>query len=126
MRKIPDVPQGEIVPEDHPDGRKGILHYAVLQSLTFNDTAATLLEIELETGRMHQIRLQTSIRGCPILGDVMYGSTIPFGEQFEDERYRSIALHALSISFCDPMSKQPVTLHAPLPKAWKALQISVR
>jgi RluA family pseudouridine synthase len=118
MRKIPDVPQGEIVPEEHPDARKGILHYTVLQSLTYKDTQATLLKIELETGRMHQIRLQSSIRGFPILGDAMYGSTVPFDHHFDDERCRSIALHALSISFCDPMTKQPVVLHAPLPETW--------
>ena len=125
MRKIPDVPQGEIVPEDHPDARKGILHYTVLQSLTFQHSPetflpVTLLEIELETGRMHQIRLQSSIRGYPILGDAMYGSTIPFDEHFEDERCRSIALPAVSISFCDPMTRQPVTLHAPLPETWNS------
>jgi len=124
MRKIPDVPQAEIVPEEHPDARRGILHYTVLQSVTFHGhsvtpTPATLLEIELETGRMHQIRLQSSIRGYPILGDAMYGSTIPFDGHFEDERSRAIALHALSISFCDPMTKQPVTLYAPLPDTWK-------
>ena len=123
LRKIPDVPQGEIVPEDHPDARKAVLHYSVLKLLMFQITPetllpVTLLEIELETGRMHQIRLQASTRGYPILGDVMYGSTIPFGVQFEDERCRSIALHAVSISFCDPMTRQPVTLHAPLPAAW--------
>ena len=59
MRKIPDVPQGEIVPEDHPDARKGILHYTVLQTVTFPNTSAspiqaTLLEIELETGRSNR------------------------------------------------------------------------
>jgi len=118
MRKIPDVPKGEIVAEDHPDARKAMLHYTVLQSLTFHNTPVTLLDIELETGRMHQIRLQTSIRGYPILGDAMYGSTIPFDEHFEEERCRSIALHAISISFCDPMTRQPVTLHAPLPETW--------
>jgi RluA family pseudouridine synthase len=118
MRKIPDVPRGEMVPEDHPDARKAVLHYTVLQSLTFQHAPATLLEIELETGRMHQIRLQASVRGFPILGDAMYGSTIPFDEHFEEERCRSIALHAISISFCDPMTRKPVTLQAPLPEVW--------
>ena len=118
MRKIPDVPKAEIVPEDHPDARKGILYYSVVQPLTFQGTPATLLDIELETGRMHQIRLQSSTHGHPILGDAMYGSAIPFDEHFEDERCRSIALHALSISFHDPMTKKPVTLTAPLPTAW--------
>lgn len=126
MRKIPDVPQGEIVAEDHPDARKAVLHYKVLQSLTYHDQSVTLLEIELETGRMHQIRLQTSVRGYPILGDAMYGSTIPFDEHFEDERCRSIALHAVSISFCDPMTHQPVTLQAPLPETWNPLSVENR
>jgi RluA family pseudouridine synthase len=125
MRKIPDVPQAEIVAEDHPEARKGVLHYTVLQTLTFQNTPATFLEIELETGRMHQIRLQASVRGYPILGDVMYGSTIPFGCPFEDERSQSIALHAVSIAFCDPMTRQPVTLRAPLPESWNALNINV-
>ena len=123
MRKIPDVPQAEIVPQEHPHARKGILHYTVLQTLTFHGTPCTLLEIELETGRMHQIRLQSSIRGYPILGDAMYGSTVAFDEHFDDERSRSIALHALSISFCDPMTKQPVSLQAPLPETWKSLEL---
>ena len=118
MRKIPDVPQGEIVPEGHPDARKGVLHYTVIQSVMFHNSPATLLRIELETGRMHQIRLQASIRGYPILGDAMYGSTIPFDEHFEEERCRSIALHAVSIVFCDPMTRQQVTLDAPLPETW--------
>ena len=122
MRKIPDVPRAEIVTEDHPDARRAILHYKVLQPLTFQNTLGTLLEIELETGRMHQIRLQSSVRGYPIFGDAMYGSTIPFDEHFENERCRTIALHAVSISFCDPMTRQPVTLHAPLPDTWKPLQ----
>ena len=125
MRKIPDVPRAEIVPKDHPDARKGILHYTVLQLLMFQGTSVSFLDIELETGRMHQIRLQSSIHGYPILGDAMYGSTIPFDEQFEDERCRSIALHAEMISFCDPMTRQPVTLHAPLPETWKPLRVAV-
>jgi len=123
MRKIPDVPRGEIVPEDHPEARKAVLHYHVLQTLTFQNTPVTLLEIELETGRMHQIRLQTSDRGFPILGDAMYGSTIPFDEHFDDERCRSIALHAVSIAFVDPMTRQPVTVYAPLPETWEPLNV---
>ncbi|MCL2005118.1 MAG: RNA pseudouridine synthase [Planctomycetaceae bacterium] len=125
MRKIPDVPQAEIVPEDHPDARKGILHYTVLQPLVFRSEPATLLEIELETGRMHQIRLQSSVRGHPILGDAMYGSTVPFDEHFADERARSIALHAISLAFCDPMTRQPVTLQAPLPKPWQQFTLAL-
>ena len=123
MRKIPDVARSEIVAEDHPDARKAVLHYRVLQSLTFQNTPVTFLEIELETGRMHQIRLQSSIRGYSILGDAMYGSAIPFDEHFEDERRRTIALHAVSMSFCDPMTRQPITLHAPLPETWNTCNL---
>ena len=48
----------------------------------------TWLEVELETGRTHQIRVQSASRGHAVIGDSQYGSTQPFGEQFDDERLR--------------------------------------
>ena len=55
----------------------------------------------------------------PLLGDELYGSTIPFGEQFEDVRERAIALHSRELSFVDFLLKERVTLHAPLYSAWR-------
>jgi len=70
-----------------------------------------LLEIQLETGRKHQIRVQLAEQGCPILGDRKYGShkLFPAG----------IGLHSRSIQFEHPVLKQPICLTAPLPQSWQ-------
>ncbi len=81
--------------------------------------SVTWLEIELETGRMHQIRLQCGGRAHAILGDTQYGSSIPFGESFEDVRMRGIALHAHQLSFRHPMTHEPVEVVAPKPSTWQ-------
>jgi 23S rRNA pseudouridine1911/1915/1917 synthase len=115
MRKIPDQPRAEIVPDGHPDARLAVLHYRLVAAGPWG----SWLEIELETGRMHQIRLQAASRGHPLLGDAMYGSTIAFGPQFDDWRLRAIALHARSLSFRHPMTRAPVGVTAPAPEPWK-------
>ena len=119
VRKIPNKPLAEIVPPINPDAREAELSYRVLQRFP----SFTWLEIQLKTGRMHQIRLQSSTRGHPILGDAAYGSTLLFGPQHEDERLRGAALHARAIRFLHPMTKEPVHLTAPLPDAWHAIGI---
>ncbi|MDR0336378.1 MAG: RNA pseudouridine synthase, partial [Planctomycetaceae bacterium] len=115
VRKIPNKPLAEIVAPINPDAREAILHYMVLDNFEWEGKTVTHLEIKLETGRMHQIRLQCSAHGYPILGDATYGSAIPFGNHFDEERYREIALHARSIVFLDPTTRNPVNLTAPLP-----------
>lgn len=120
MRKIPGRAEAELIEPIHPDAREAVLNYRVLNRLNLPGTGeVTHLEIELETGRTHQIRLQTSSRGFPILGDAQYGSAIPFGTQYEDERLNAIALHSREMSFAHPMTREKVTLTAPLPEAWK-------
>ena len=77
----------------------------------------TLLEIALETGRKHQIRLQLSAAGHPILGDRKYGSRrkFPLG----------IALHARRLRFTHPVRGDQIELRAPLPPAWRQAGIDV-
>lgn len=115
MRKIPGCAMSEIVSPMKSDAREAVLHFRVLQRYE----KFTWIEIELETGRTHQIRLQCATRGFPILGDALYGSTIPFGGQFEDERERAIALHSRYMSFVDFTTKERVELTAPLYTPWK-------
>lgn len=79
---------------------------------------ASLLRLEPVTGRMHQLRVQSSVRGMPIRGDAAYGATSDFGPPPESERDRMIALHAWSLCFLHPISYQPVTIRAPLPECW--------
>ena len=81
--------------------------------------AGTWLEVDLETGRTHQIRVQAASRGHPVVGDAQYGSTQTFGEQFEDQRLRAIALHARQLGFNHPMTGESVDVIAPPPVAWR-------
>ncbi len=117
VRKIPEVAQGEVVPADHPDARRAVLHYRTLNCAPWG----SWLEITLETGRMHQIRIQTSARAHPILGDAQYGSTQPFGPQHDDWRLRPIALHARLLAFRHPMTLEPVEIAAPVSLPWHEL-----
>ncbi len=91
--------------------KKAILHYKTIKKLD----NYFLLEIQLETGRHHQIRSQLSYIGCPIKGDLKYG----FDRSNKDA---GIHLHARAIQFIHPVSKEPIHIVAPLPNdtIWKA------
>jgi 23S rRNA pseudouridine1911/1915/1917 synthase len=69
-----------------------------------------LVEVDLHTGRKHQIRLQFSLRGLPVWGDRKYGSHRQFSA--------GIALHARQITFQHPTLGTPVTVVAPIPASW--------
>lgn len=89
---------------ERPNTKKAILHYKLIaQSDHYH-----LLEIDLKTGRHHQIRSQLSAIGCPIKGDLKYG----FDRSNPDA---SISLHARSIRFIHPVSKQEISVIAPCP-----------
>lgn len=118
MRKIPDVARSEIVPQQHPDARHAVLNYEVLR----HDDYGTWLQIRLETGRTHQIRLQCATRGFPVLGDYDYGATTEFGPSVQEPRDRWIALHARVLGFVHPKSRQRVTVVAPLLASWLQLR----
>ena len=95
------------------DAKRAVLSYrAIAQSDRY-----TLLEINLETGRHHQIRCQLSAIGLPIKGDLKYGAkrSNPDG---------GISLHARKIEFVHPVSKLPISITAPVPEdtLWKALE----
>ena len=114
MRKVPDEPKSEIVSSVHPDAKTAILRFFVLG----RTNQCTWIEIELETGRTHQIRLQCASRGFPIVGDTLYGSTTPFGEATMDQRKQWIALHARRLSFQHPIDHKPVDITAKLTNHW--------
>ena len=84
--------------------KKAILHYKLLKKLD----NYFLLEINLETGRHHQIRSQLSNIGCPIKGDLKYG----FNRSNQDA---SIHLHARYIEFIHPVKQEPIVVTASLP-----------
>ena len=99
------------------DAKRAVLTYkAIAQSDRY-----TLLEINLETGRHHQIRCQLAAIGLPIKGDLKYGAkrSNPDG---------GISLHARKIEFVHPVSKLPISITAPVPNEalWQALEQTVR
>lgn len=87
------------------ESKKAILHYKTIKKLD----RYFLLEINLETGRHHQIRSQLSTIGCQIKGDLKYG----FDRSNKDA---SIHLHARYLSFIHPVKKEPINVSAPPPK----------
>ncbi|MEN6451082.1 MAG: RNA pseudouridine synthase [Thermoguttaceae bacterium] len=119
LRKIYGRPQAEVVRPEDPDGRPAVLHYRTLSTTPWG----SWLEIELETGRTHQIRIQAASRGWPVLGDFQYGAKTPFGPQYEDERLRAIALHARVLEFQHPTTKQRISITAPTPSFWPASSV---
>lgn len=122
LHKIYGQPRTAVVPHTHAEGQEAVLRY---RTLGFH-AAGSWLEIELETGRTHQIRVQAASRGFPLLGDTHYGARMPFGPQYDDERLRSIALHARTLTFFHPTSRAETRVEAPLDQVWTALELRPR
>ena len=95
--------------EQSPTAQQAHLRYRQVAQLR----EAPLYEIELITGRKHQIRLQFSSRQAPLWGDVKYGGKQSFPA--------GIALHARSLSIKHPTRDEHLTWMAPLPASWKSL-----
>lgn len=95
------------------NSKKAILHYRLIS----HSENYYLLEIDLKTGRHHQIRCQLAKMGCPIKGDLKYGSP-------RSNSDGSINLHARKISFIHPVSKKLIEVEAPVPddNLWKVLE----
>ncbi|MDC1080599.1 RNA pseudouridine synthase [Flavobacteriaceae bacterium] len=91
--------------KETPGSKKAILKYSVKKKLK----NYSLLEIELETGRHHQIRSQLSTIGCPIKGDLKYGAS-------RSNPNGGIHLHARSLEILHPVTKEPLKCIAPTPK----------
>jgi 23S rRNA pseudouridine1911/1915/1917 synthase len=113
LKKNPKNNKSTAYPKEFKDSKKAILHYKVLKALD----NYYLLEIELETGRHHQIRVQLSNIGSPIKGDLKYG----FDRSNKDA---SISLHARQLQFIHPVSKENIDVLAALPNdpIWNACQ----
>lgn len=93
--------------------------FARLSYRTLSRTeSAALLEVQLETGRKHQIRVQLAKAGWPVLGDRKYGSVADFPA--------GIALHAYQLVIEHPVRREPLELTAPLPDAWRRHRVANR
>ncbi len=116
LLKIRDEARTERVPVATPGAKLAVLRFRRLSVAA----DGALVEIEPETGRMHQIRVQAATRGWPVRGDFLYGARLPFGPNAELPRERIIALHARSLTFLHPIRYEPLTVTAPAPEAWRS------
>jgi len=119
LHKRHGMAHAEVVDADHAAAKHAVLHYRV----RWQSEQGSWLEIELETGRTHQIRIQAASRGHAIWGDSQYGSVALFGEQHAELRDRGIALHARQLGFTHPMTGESVDVVAPLPATWDTLEL---
>lgn len=96
---------------DHPgrDSKYSVTHYKTVRS----SAHYSLMEVKLETGRKHQIRVHMSDLGCPITGDRDYGA--------KTDPIKRLALHAAKLQFIHPVSKKPVSFESAVPLAFQEL-----
>jgi len=104
LKKNPKNNKSTVFSKETDASKKAILHYSILKKLD----NYSLLKIDLETGRHHQIRAQLAYIGSPIKGDLKYGAS-------RSNKDGSIHLHARKILFTHPVSKEKISILAPIP-----------
>jgi 23S rRNA pseudouridine1911/1915/1917 synthase len=111
LKRNPKQNKSYAYPKPIKDSKKAILNYTLIKSLKNYH----LLEIDLETGRHHQIRAQLSAIGCVIKGDLKYGAK-------RSNADGGIHLHAKSLQINHPVKKTSIIFEAPLPmdNLWQA------
>jgi len=115
VRKIPDRPVAEVTNPQTEDAKEARLSYRTLA----NENGLSLVDIELHTGRMHQIRIQAASRGFPVFGDWCYGDQHLWGEVDERGERTALALHAAMIEFRNPQNAKLMRIVATLPDLLK-------
>jgi len=108
-----DAPIGRHPREDYrfavvADGKPSITHYSLIEYYS----SASLLRVELETGRTHQIRVHFNALRHPLVGDLAYGADPVLAARLEIKRPW---LHAIELTFNQPATDERITLSAPLP-----------
>jgi len=104
LKKNPKNNKSTVFKKEAQGNKKAILHYTTLKNLE----NYSLLEIDLETGRHHQIRCQLSSIGSPIKGDLKYGAR-------RSNKNAGINLHSRKLEFIHPVSKKYINLTSPTP-----------
>lgn len=113
MRKDERRRKMHVAQANSPEAKQARLRYATLQRLAHG---RSLLEVRLETGRKHQIRVQLASRGWPIVGDRKYRSKSEFSP--------GIALHSYRLEFEHPVRREPLKFCLPPPDSWRRFHLA--
>jgi 23S rRNA pseudouridine1911/1915/1917 synthase len=97
------------------DGRTAISHFHVLERLTTPYGPFTLVEVRIETGRTHQIRVHAQSLGHPVVGDALYGAPHAIPGLDPALNLDRNFLHAAHLTFTHPQTRKPLDVEAPLP-----------
>ena len=118
--RIPDEPRVVISSPQKPGAKEARLSYRTLEVVR----GRGLVEVDLMTGRMHQIRIQFASRNCPIVGDQQYGAKTRLPD-VPDGELGPIALHAAQLTLQHPIRYEELTITAPVPDVWHQLGFTV-
>jgi 23S rRNA pseudouridine1911/1915/1917 synthase len=113
-------PQNRLKMAVRPTGKTAVTHYIIDKIYPQN----TLLDVELETGRTHQIRVHLNHIGHPIVGDPLYGKTRAAGNNHISDAlnlFKRQALHAYQLKFMHPILEKPLTFEVLLPDDFASL-----
>src|SRR5207302_7840245 len=113
-------------PISDPAGRSAVSHFHVLERITGRYGPFTLVEVRIETGRTHQIRVHAQSLGHPVVGDTLYGAPHVIPGLAPDLQLTRNFLHAAHLSLTHPKTVKPLDINAPLPVELESFLQSIR
>ena len=110
----------EVVPQSVEGAKKAILNYKLLQKIETKEGVLSLLQVQLETGRSHQIRVQMANMGCPLWGDQRYGFKV-------NKKGQQLALYAVKLRLIHPTKKDSMqfSCYPPNMAPWTAVKLNI-
>ena len=110
----------EVVPPAVEGAKKAILNYKLLQTIETKEGPLSLIQVQLETGRSHQIRVQMAHMGCPLWGDQRYGFNV-------NKKGQQLALYAVKLRLIHPTKKESMQFicYPPDIAPWTSFRINI-
>ena len=110
----------EVVPQAVEGAKKAVLNYKLLQTVETNEGPLSLIQVQLETGRSHQIRVQMAHMGCPLWGDQRYGFKV-------NKKGQQLALYAVKLRLVHPTKKESMQFicYPPQIAPWPLFRLNI-
>lgn len=110
----------EVVPQAVEGAKKAVLNYKLLQTIETDQGPLSLLQVQLETGRSHQIRVQMAHMGCPLWGDQRYGFKV-------NKKGQQLALYAVKLRLIHPTKKESMQFicYPPQIAPWTSFRLNI-